>query len=428
MNLDLKKYYTKIRESKFVKDVSLVFIANLTSNGINFFSFLLIAKILSNDDFGRLAVIMAIINGISDLSNLGMNATTIRYTAIFKAKNETDNVNILLSTVFTNIFSIGALIIVVFFLLSNYITEIFFKDTDYSLYLILSSFGILIALLYSFFSAVFQGLQQFKSYLYFTITLSVVKIILIFYIYFIHAFSLLNVFLIVAFTPVFSLLVSKFMLRGYKISPFLYKRSMVKSTFGFSKWIFLWSICVLLQTRVSTYLLASLTTMTEVSFYDMSKKLSNVIMFGLSSYSSVLNTRLASITDKSELLNKVRKTKYVIILISGLLVLSVFIFPLLLKLVFGAKYDGAIYPLGIILAGLIFYVWTYPYNSGLYSLGKSKVFFYQAAIGMVTEALLAYLLIPQYGAVGAAISFVIAYMIMMILSIIYFKKYIKQTV
>ena len=428
MITDFNRYYLRIKNSKFFKDVSLVFIANLTSNGINFISFLIIAKILSNDDFGRLAVIMAIITGISDISNLGMNATTIRFTAIFKAKNEIHNINTLLSTVLINILGISFLIIIVFFIFSNYLTEILLKDTGYGSYLVLSSFGIGVALLYSFFCAVLQGLQRFNSYLYFTTILSVVKISLIIFIYFIKSFSLMNVFLIIAFTPLVSILTSKIWLRDYKISPLLYKRSMIKETYSFSKWIFLWSICAILQSRVSTYLLASLTTMTQVSFYDMSKKLSNIIMFGLGSYSSVLNTRLASITNKIELLDKVKKTKYVTILISAVLALSVFLFPLTLKLFFGTKYDGAIIPLGIILFGLIFFVWTFPYNSGLYSLGKSKVFFYQALAGLILETGLAFLLIPSYGAVGASISFVITYCFVMIISILYFRKYIKKSV
>ena len=428
MNLDIKKYYLRLKNSKFFKDVSLVFIANLTSNGINFLSFLIIAKILSNDDFGRLAVIIAIITGISDISNMGMNATTIRYSAMFKSKNETENVNVLFSTIFTNILGISVLIVGLFFLFSNLVTNLILKDNSYNTYIILSSLGISVALFYSFFSAVFQGLQKFNSYLYFTITLSVLKISLIVTIYFLKAFTLMNVFLIISYTPLLSILISKFWLKGYKISPFLYKRAMVKETFGFSKWMFLWSVFSIIQSRVGTYLLASFTTMTEVSFYDMSKKLSNVFIFALGSYGSVLNTRLASITKKSELLDKVKKTKYVIVFASFFLIISVFLFPLIIKLIFGTKYDGAIYPLSIILIGLIFHIWSYPFNSGLYSLGKSKVFFYQAIAGVISEIVMGFLLIPAYGATGAAISFVITYIIVLVMSILYFNKYIKEAV
>jgi O-antigen/teichoic acid export membrane protein len=424
--IDYKKYYNRIRNSKFFKDVSLVFIANLTSSGINFFSFLIIAKVLSNDDFGRLAVIMAIITGISDISNLGMNATTIRYTAIFKSKNETDNVNTLLSTVFTNILGISFLIVLSFFILSNFLTDILFKDSNYGSYLVLSSLGISVALLYSFFSAVFQGLQRFNSYLYFAIIGSILKIILVIIIYFANAFSLMNVFLIIAFTPLISILASKIWLRDHRISPFLYRRSMIKETYGFSKWIFLWSVFSIIQARVSTYLLASFTTMTEVSFFDMSKKFGNIIVFGLGSYLSVLNSRLACITDKAELQKNVNKSKLVTIVISAGLGVMVFVFPLILKLFFGTKYEGAIYPLGIVLFGLIFFVWSFPYNSGLYSLGKSKVFFYQALIALLVETGTAFILVPAYGAIGASITFVITNIVVLLLSVFYFKKYIRE--
>ena len=114
MNSTIAKYSGRLKNSKFFKDVSLVFITNIISNALNFFGFLLIAKALTNDDYGRLATILAVVTGISDLSNLGMNAATIRFTAIFKSQNETGKINSLLSTVFTNISLISVLLIGIF--------------------------------------------------------------------------------------------------------------------------------------------------------------------------------------------------------------------------------------------------------------------------------------------------------------------------
>lgn len=419
-------HFKSLKNSKFFKDVSLVFVANTLSNALNFAGFLMITKALSSEDYGRLATILALVTGISDLSNLGMNASTIRYTAIFKSKGETSKINALLSTVFTNIMLISIAIIFVFLMFSPQITELFIKEASYSNLIIISSVGILIALLYSFFSSVFQGLQDFKTYFIYNTLLSIVKISVIVSFYFYVGFSLTNVVIILVFLPILSVLSSFFFLKNYRISPLLYNRKVQKETFAFGKWMMLWSIAAILQSRVSTYMLASIMNVTEVSYYDLAKKFSNIVMFGLGAFGTVLNSKLAGITKHEEIKNLVRRSKFVVLGLTGLLLLSAILFPVFLQFLYGGKYDGAFIPMGIIMVSLISYVWTLPYNSGLYSLGKSHVFFIQAVTGLVIESIISLLLIPKYGAVGASISFGITYSLVFLMSIYFYKKYISE--
>jgi len=420
------KHIELLKKSKFFKDVSLVFITNIISNALNFFGFLLVAKALSSDDYGRLATILAVVTGISDLSNLGMNASTIRFTAIFKSKKESGKINSLLSTVFTNICLISLLIIGVFLIFSAPVTELFLKDTTYKGLIIISSFGILIALLYSFFSSVFQGLQDFKSYFIYNVLLSVLKISFVAGFFFFVGLNLTNVVIILVFLPVFSVISSFYFLKPYRISPLLYDRSLQKETFSFGKWMLLWSVAAILQSRVSTYLLASMMNVTEVSYYDIAKKFSNIVMFGMGAFATVLNTKLASLTDRQKIREFVSKSKLVVLGFTVVLLASAFLFPIFLKFLYGDKYGGAFIPMSIIMVSLISYVWTLPYNSGLYSLGKSKVFFIQAVAGLVIESGISIILIPKFGAVGASVSFGITYALVLLMSIFYFKKYISE--
>lgn len=426
MNSTIAKYSERLKNSKFFKDVSLVFITNIISNALNFFGFLLIAKALTNDDYGRLATILAVVTGISDLSNLGMNAATIRFTAIFKSKNETGKINSLLSTVFTNISLISILLIGVFLIFSAPITELFLKDSTYERLIIISSFGILIALLYSFFSSVFQGLQDFKSYFIYNVLLSVLKISFVAGFFFFVGLNLTNVVIILVFIPVFSVISTFYFLRQYRISPLLYNRSVQKETFAFGKWMLLWSIAAIMQSRVSTYLLASMMNVSEVSYYDIARKFSNIVMFGLGAFATVLNSKLSSITNKEIIKDLVRKSKFITFGFSFALLAGAFLFPLFLKFLYGDKYDGAFIPMSIIMVSLISFVWTLPFNSGLYSLGKSKVFFIQAVAGLIIESGISIILIPKFGAVGASVSFGITYALVLLISIFYYNKYISE--
>lgn len=426
MNSTVAKYRERLKTSKFFKDVSLVFVTNIISNGLNFFGFLLIAKALSNDDYGRLATILAVVTGISDLSNLGMNAATIRFTAIFKSQNETGKINSLLSTVFTNISLISILLIGVFLIFSGPVTELFLKDSAYKGLIIISSFGIFIALLYSFFSAVFQGLQDFKSYFLYNVLLSVLKISFVAAFFFFAGLNLTNVVIILVFIPAFSVISTFYFLRQYRISPLLYNRSVQKETFAFGKWMLLWSIAAILQSRVSTYLLASMMNVSEVSFYDIARKFSNIVMFGLGAFATVLNSKLSSITDRETIKELVRKSKLITIGFSFVLVAGAFLFPLILKFLYGNKYEGAFVPMSIIMVSLISFVWALPFNAGLYSLGKSKIFFIQAVAGLIIESGISIILIPQYGAIGASLSFGITYALVLLISIFYYKKYISE--
>jgi O-antigen/teichoic acid export membrane protein len=311
-------------------------------------------------------------------------------------------------------------------LFSSTITELFIKDSAYTGLIIISSFGILIALLYSFFSSVFQGLQDFKSYFIYNILLSVLKISVIAIFFFFVGFNLTNVVIILVFIPVFSVISSFYFLKPYRVSPLLYNRSIQKETFSFGKWMLLWSIAAILQSRVSTYLLASMMNVTEVSYYDLAKKFSNIVMFGFGAFGTVLNSKLAGITDRAELRKFVNKLKLVILGLTVILIISSILFPLFLNFLYGEKYSGAFIPMGIIMLSLIGYVWTLPYNSGLYSLGKSNIFFIQALAGLVIETTISVILIPKFGAVGASVSFGITYAIVLIISIFYFRKYINE--
>jgi O-antigen/teichoic acid export membrane protein len=149
-------------------------------------------------------------------------------------------------------------------------------------------------------------------------------------------------------------------------------------------------------------------------------------MVGITAYGTVLNPKLSSILDFKQLLHEIKKAKLISFIMSLLLILGVFMGPIVIRLFFQNKYEGAIIPLKIMLVSLIPYVWCLPFNSALFAIGKSSVFFYGATLGLVINSVSSVLLIPKYGAIGSSISFSTLNLLGLIVALIFFNIYFKE--
>lgn len=105
----------------------------------------------------------------------------------------------------------------------------------------------------------------------------------------------------------------------------------------------------------------------------------------------------------------------VILVIIGIVVFMPFS-DFVINLVFGEKYLMAIPVFKLLLLGLIFFFLAGPFNTFLvYHKGKTNYQFVNSILSSVTMISLYFLLVPNFGAEGAALSFIFACVLQMIL-------------
>lgn len=419
-----KKLLERVKRSKLFRDSAVTLVSNVINRGLLFLTFLLIARALSVSDYGYLTILLVLINTITDLVNSGLNSSLIRFTARFRAQGKTEKIRRLFSTSFINVtlVSIAAMIAIV--LLAKPIAGLFLKG-QYSLLVSLSAIGIFGTFYYSLFSALFQGREKFTGLMTYSISFALLRFVPVIILYFTHQLTIGSVLGIFIVSTFLAALLGFFLNGDLKLYVHKYDRSLMKETFGFGKWMVLWAVVAIVQSRLDTYLLSPLASAEQVSYFDMAQKFTSIIMMAAGAYGTVLNPRLAGIKDEKRLKQEVNRSAVLSAVISISLILAIFVFPPLIELIFGGKYNGSIPPLRIMLLSLTAFVFTLPFNAALYAMGHSKVFFFSALGCLIVNTTISLLLVPKFGAIGSSFSFTAVNITSLVFSIFFYRHYIK---
>ena len=186
-----------------------------------------------------------------------------------------------------------------------------------------------------------------------------------------------------------------------------------------------------IYTMLDTTMLGFLSNDTEVGYYAASTKLGHMVLSMLTAITGVLLPRLTNYVqknDESSFNQLVIKSANILIVLSipmtfGLIILAR---PLVL-LLSGTQYLQAVPSMQVISPILI--IISFGSLAGvqiLPAIGKEKISFYSYIAGAVTNIILNSLLIPKYGALGAAIGTVGAESIVTIIQIYFIKYYIMN--
>lgn len=421
------KYLNRILKNRELHDSSIVLFSNIFAQAVNFIVVLIITKVLSVDEYGKYAIINTILSLATDLSDMGMNSSVTKFVAEYHNKDQTFERTVITYATRKKLRN-SALVIALMMLSSKFIASFFVHDDSYTIYVIIVSFCIGFTLISSMNKAIFQGRQIYKLYFYSVVidTISYFALVGIFYIT-----NNLTVFSVIV-SNVIRMLISMWsssLMAGLNIREILsvtVENSEVINKFSsFSKWMLLWAVFANLQSRADVILLSQLTTISQVSYYDVANKLTKPILLVLSAYATVMNPIYAQLGSSKELKNKVKQTAKFIAAVSGLLIIACLLSEPVLVILFGDKYNSSIIPLRIILISLIFFVWTVPYNSALYALNKPSIFALAAGIGLLINIAGDYLLLPRFGAVGAAMTYFIAQVESFLVAYIAYKKIVK---
>lgn len=424
--LDKINYFiNRARKSSVIKGFSFVFVVNVISKVATFFIFVLLARQLPESGYGRIVILLSLITTVSDISALGLNASLTRYSSIYFSSGNSRGLDKLVSTTFINILIAGFISIVIVSLLSTHITFPLFKE-DFSGLIVLSSFGILTVLVNGLTLATAQGLGKFNRYFINSLILSVVKIACFVFLILADKMSLHNIIIIFIVSPLIPTVYELITKNEYCISLKNYSVKVFKETFAFGRWITLWTMVYIAQSRLDAYLIPILTNTANLAYYDIALKFAAIPMLGFGAYATVLNPRLSSITDKARLLKEIKRSKKIIRIFTLIILLLIPFYPATIELFFGLKYSTAILPLRIMLFSLIFYVWAFPYNSALYALGKSKAFFISSLGALVINLLSSLILIPKYHSIGAASSYLIVNTTALLFAITLYRYYSKD--
>lgn len=415
-------------KSKTAKDSVLILCGNLISQVMSLFVAIVVSRMLTVAEYGLYCVLNNISSFVTDMADMGMNGAITRFTAEYRAKKEHNKENELIYYALRR--KIVNLIIVFIILVigAKPIATFWLHDTQLYNYVYLVIVTCAFSLFVSAMRAVLQGRQQFKKFFISVVTWNFVWSIGIFVMALTGHLSILSSVLSGAISGAINLFLCVRLVRINIFDVFYCNKiePQIKKKFNsFGNWMLLWALFAILQSKLDVFMLASFAKSEEVSYYDIASKVIKPVLMVVSSYAQVLNPQFAAI-EKSNIKSKIQSVIKFIIFISIMIVIAIVLIRPLIVLVFGNKYDKAIFPAQMLLFAIIFYVWTVPFNSALYALNKPYVFTIAAFAGLVVTAVGDYLLLGLYGAIGAAVTYIAAQIVGLIVAFIAYFNVIKK--
>lgn len=376
---------------------------------VGFFIIPITTRILSPEQYGIYSIMIVISQILVILSSLAMEQSFVRF--FFEEEEETRGK--LLYTTLYPFFIIGTILFLLIFIFRKKISVfIIGKNEDIVwIYLIFSIFFMTLNL-FSF--LVIRMKQRGKIYSLLTVLIKCLEFIFIFifYIFFRNSYKTL------IFAFLFSNIVVAFLSILIERKIWSLKNLKLKCKTS-RKELFYFSIPLVLTMGLN-WLFGSLDKITIKMFKDMGEvgiyssafkivSLLNVIQSGFTNFWTP--TALEHYTKYPEDTNFYKKTNDYLSLIFFLLGISILIFRNLAGILLGKNFYESIYVMPTLIFIPIMYLISETTMLGIGFKKKSKYFLYVSIIAMISNFIGNIILVPYFGARGAAISTGIAYII-----------------
>lgn len=382
---------------RITKNIGVLFISQLVSYVLGFFTLIYTARFLGVDGFGILSLALAFTGIFSVCMDLGLSTLTIREVARNKSLAKKFVANISFIKILLSIFTL--LIIGVVVQLIGYNEQTIQVIYIIALYTIFTTFSQL-------FYAVFQANEKMEYQAIGVILNSVLLLVGVFIaIYFkfnITQFSLIYLFCglsifcysIISYSKKFSLTVPIFKIPYWK--------ELLKESWPFA----ITTISINIYTWIDTILLSIIVGTAAVGLYNASYKLVLVlivipVIFNNAVYPLMSQYYISSRSSLSLIFEKLFKIMIITALPIG--VGTVLIAKKVIMLIYGPDFLGAVIAMQILIWSIVLIFIRSPFERVLESSNRQLTVTKIFSIGVIFNVIMNSILIPRYSYVGASI-------------------------
>lgn len=397
-----KIYIKNTAKSRFVKNLSIAFTENITTKIFGFFITLALVRNLGPENYGVYSFVLVNICLLSALLDFGMENTAIRFANRDKEKT---------NPVFGLYFIIKSIVLIFFILAAVFggksILE-FLHKPELIKYLPFFLIGFIGESLFFVNDTYLQCLQKFKlraiinilryiAMFGFILVLVLNKILLLKYVMF--AFIIPVIFSLF-FVPRYWAFISSFFKQ--KLS-----KKLMLEMLHYEKWMFVLASVNGLLAKVDIYMLSFWVTYAQLGIYSAAYNLLSIVAFLPYVFGKVMLPKMAE-TGREDLFDMTIRIVKPILFMSIILLLVIPIFPYLVPILFGHKYDSSVAIVQALTITTLLNFILLPFEQAMYPLGKPK---YTSALKfaqLILNIILNYIFIPKYGMIWAAINLGIA--------------------
>jgi O-antigen/teichoic acid export membrane protein len=403
----MKDFFIRIFSHKFSQDALINISGTIINSLLGLFFFILILRVLGPTEFGIFAILAAILVLLSDVFDLGTNQGLVKFISESLAKKDQRSVSQFLKLGFEIKILVGLLLIVLGWPISYFVARFFFPFQNFWL-IFLAFLGILPTLLLGFVFYSLQGLGRFVKANLCQIFANTLRLILIFVFLFFDHLDVFTSVLVFSIAPFFGFLAGIYFLP----KEFLQVRGeflQIRSFLRFNFWLALYFVFFSIYSRIDTFLLAGLVGAYQTGIYNAAARLLSPFMQVSGNFSTALAPSFAKLKNLQLAKNLFRQTlKFAVVLVLPMF-LIIFLAPFLIPVLFGKSYLDSIPSLQILTVGMMFLFISVPATTFIvYFFEKPQVYVILTFFQIFLILVFGFVLIPRFGATGAAISFLIS--------------------
>jgi O-antigen/teichoic acid export membrane protein len=382
------------KPDKTVGNLITITSSNVIVAACGFLANMYVARLLSKPDFGLFNTFTATATIISMLIDFGLSVALVTFIKQNRYPSE---------VIYKSVISLKLIISAVLLMLSIPLLSIFYSNSSDERLFVPVCVTVVAGCILSCVSTIqsyIQAKEEFWNYSVLNILQGATKLVAIVAVGFIGMVTLNSFFFAMLCAAVASLLFGfirvpvKF---GIKID-----LECISKLYGYSLWIGISSVLGQLVMRLDLYLLGYYKKFTELGIYSAAFQMATVLPIITTSFISLMLPKVAAYTTTGE------RKKYALrlfrlapIILLAYMAICIVAQPLM-STVFGDKYIDAASPFmimqSVFMAGIIFT----PLGLLVHSLNTPYILTIMIVGQIVVNAVIDVLLIPQYGAVGAA--------------------------
>lgn len=392
-------------KSKLLKDLLKVLSGNIMAQGLGFILVMLMTRGLGPEKYGVYVVFITIYDFLRQFADFGISTSYVKLCSDRINKNKNLK-SLFFSTLVSKIF-LSLLLSILILLLSEDISIYFFDSLRYTNLIRIIGSSVVFTQIFNVFVTHLQSIQKFKYYSLANISNQLIRLIVMIIISYFFSFQDIEKF-VVGYVSSFGILfLFCIVFLGRKMHDLIkakFSFQVIKDIYSMGFWVFLSGLAVILMMRLDMLMLNRLSSDIQVGYYSVALQLALIFPLLTNSIQATLMPKVGEYLQEHSIRDYVNRilsyTKFLFLI----LIFILFTSPLIVKIIFSLQYSNSIPVFQILIISVFFGIFINPISLIFYHKNKAKNLTLMNWIQLGLNFAFNFLLIPKYGAVGAAIT------------------------
>lgn len=391
-----------LARTKTAQDTYILFGGNILNAALGLIFTVLVARSLTDVDFGVFSAVSNLVMIVIALTDLGTTSGLVKFVAELESKNKFAEAEKYIKAAFNFKLAVFLLLSLILIVFSQPIAENLLATSDHraSHWVIAISIGMFFS---SFIPFVLYAKKRFLRSAAIDVSYGLGRVVFVLPLM-LGGLTLYESYAAYAAAGIISLVVIAFVY-GFSFLKRSVDRGTYKDLILFSGWLGVNKMISSLASKVDVQLLALLASASAIGYYTIANRLAFFISFLAASFSSVLAPRLAAFNDPKQEIQFIKKATLALIPVSfGIIVWIIFARPFVI--IFGEQHLPAVNVFRVLALSMIPFVFTVPSVTAIiYAIKKPKYIGRFSILQLILVVSLNVLLIPRMGVFAPALVF-----------------------